>query len=199
MTDAPDRTRGGGRELVQEATRQWWIYLAVGVAWIFFAFVVLSFDFRTVWAVAVFFGVGFIIGGLTELAVASATPDWRWLHVLFGIASIVAGIVALAWPDGTFLVLAGIIAWYILFSGIFDLAAAFAIRDENELWWLEMVLGIAQILVGFWAIGYAGRSIALLVVWVGAAALARGISHLFIGFALHRADRELRRRLSPQR
>lgn len=183
-------------EIVGAITGRWWMHLLVGVLWMFFAFVVLSFDFRTVWAVSAFFGVGFLIGGLTELAVAAATPGWRWLHVLFGVAAIVAGVVALVWPGGTFLVLAGIIAWYILISGIVDLIAAFAMRDETELWWLGLVLGLAQILIGFWAAGYAGRSVALLVVWVGAAALGRGISELFIGFALHRADRQLRARLA---
>ena len=47
-----------------------------------------------------------------------------------------------------------------------------------------MIVGIVEVLVGFWAIGYSGRSIALLVVWVGAAALARGITDLFLAFQL---------------
>ena len=51
-------------------------------------------------------------------------------------------------------------------------------------------------LIGFWAIGYAGRSISLLVVWVGATALARGISSLFVGFGLHGAGKELRNRMA---
>ena len=51
-------------------------------------------------------------------------------------------------------------------------------------------------LIGFWAIGYAGRSITLLVVWVGATALGRGISSLFIAFGLHDAGRQLRSRMT---
>ena len=41
------------------------------------------------------------------------------------------------------------------------------------------VLGIAELLLGFWAAGYFGRSALLLVVWVGATALTRGISDIF--------------------
>lgn len=178
------------------AARGWWVHLLVGFLWLLFAFVVLSFDLDTVWAVAVFFGAGFLVGGAAELAVAATRPDWRWLHVLFGLASIVAGIVALAWPGTTFLVLAAIVAWYILFSGFFDLLASFAMRGESDLWWLGLVLGVAQILIGFWAVGYAGRSIVLLVVWVGAAALSRGLSEIFLAFALHRAGGELRRHMA---
>ena len=33
-------------------TRSWGWFLAVGIAWIVFAFIVLSFNYRTVWAIA---------------------------------------------------------------------------------------------------------------------------------------------------
>jgi uncharacterized membrane protein HdeD (DUF308 family) len=160
--------------------------------------VVLSFDLTTVWAIAVFFGVGLIGGGVAELFLASQAPSWKWLHVLIGLICIVAGVVALVWPGQTFLVLAAIIGWYLLFAGIFDVVASFATRDENDLWWLQLILGIVQILVGFWAIGYPGRSVALLVVWVGATALARGISAFFMAFGLRKAGKKLTSRgLAP--
>jgi uncharacterized membrane protein HdeD (DUF308 family) len=92
--------------------------------------------------------------------------------------------------------MAAIIGWYVLFAGIFDIVTAFAIRDGNDLWWLQLILGIAEVLVGFWAVGYAGRSVALLVIWVGASALARGISSFFIGFGLHSAGKEVRKRIN---
>jgi uncharacterized membrane protein HdeD (DUF308 family) len=179
-----------------EVAEGWWLYLVAGVLWIIFGFVVLSFNFDTVWAISVFFGFGFIIGGLMELFVAFETPGWRWLHILFAVIAIVAGIVALIWPGETFLVLAAIIGWYILFAGIMDIVIAFSTREENDLWWLQLVLGIAEVLIGFWAVGYAGRSIALLVVWVGASALARGISSIFLGFGSHSTGKELRKKLS---
>lgn len=171
--------------------RHWWVYLLAGIAWMVFAFVVLSFDITTVWAVAVFFGVGLLVGGMTEFFVAAITDSWKWLHVLVGVISVVAGIVALVWPGQTFLVLAAVIGWYLLFTGIFDVVAAFATKDDNDIWWLQLVLGIAQILIGFWAIGYTGRSVAVLVIWVGASALARGISSLFLAFGLRKAGKQL--------
>jgi uncharacterized membrane protein HdeD (DUF308 family) len=178
-----------------EVAKGWWLYLVAGVLWIIFGWVVLSFNFDTVWAISVFFGFGFIIGGIMEFIVALETPTWRWLHISFALIAVLAGILALIWPGQTFLVLAAIIGWYVLFAGIMDIAAAFATRDENDLWWLLLIVGIAEVLIGFWAVGYAGRSVALLVVWVGAAALARGISSIFLGFGLHSAGKELRNRL----
>lgn len=188
-------SRAGAEELA-EVAKGWWLYLVAGVLWIIFGWVVLSFNFDTVWAVALFFGFGFIIGGIMELIVGFETPVWRWLHILFGIIAIIAGILALIWPGQTFLVLAAIIGWYILFAGIMDIGIAFATKQENDLWWLQLVLGIAEVLIGFWAVGYSGRSIALLVVWVGASALARGISNIFLGFGLHSSGKELRKKLA---
>jgi uncharacterized membrane protein HdeD (DUF308 family) len=186
------------REEVLEESKGWWLFLLTGILWIIFGFIVLSFDdFETVWAVAVFFGIGFIVGGIMELFVAGRAPGWKWLHILFGVIAIIAGVLALIWPGQTFLVLAAIIGWYVLFSGIMDIITAFVTKDENDLWWLQLVLGIAQVLIGFWAVGYAGRSITLLVIWVGASALARGISSIFIGFGLHSAGKEVRKRMGP--
>ena len=179
-----------------EVGKGWWLYLVAGALWIIFGFIVLSFKIDTVWAIAVFFGIGFMIGGIMELYVAFETPGWRWLHVVFGVIAIVAGFLALIWPGETFLVLAAIISWYILFAGIMDIVVAFSTREENDLWWLQLILGIVEVLIGFWAVGYAGRSVALLVVWVGASALARGISSIFLGFGLHNAAKEVRKRLS---
>jgi uncharacterized membrane protein HdeD (DUF308 family) len=176
----------------RSVTGKWWIFLISGILWIIFAFMVLSWDITTVWAVAVFAGVGFIAGGVMELATASQAPSWKWLHVLFGLISIVAGVVALVWPGQTFLVLAAIIGWYVLFSGIVDIIGAFVAKEVSDLWWLSLILGVLQVLVGFWAVGYAGRSVALLVVWVAAAALSRGMSSLFIAFGLHSAGSELK-------
>ncbi len=180
-----------------EVSKGWWLYLVAGVLWIIFGWVVLSFNFDTVWAVAVFFGFGFIIGGMMELFVAFQATSWRWLHIAFGVIAIIAGIVALVWPGQTFLVLAAIIGWYILFAGIMDIVTSIAVKEDNEMWWLQLILGIAEVLIGFWAVGYTGRSVALLVIWVGASALARGISSIVLGFGLHSTGKELRKRMSP--
>lgn len=180
-----------------EVSKGWWLYLVAGVLWIIFGWVVLSFNFDTVWAVAVFFGFGFIIGGVMELFVAFQATGWRWLHIAFGVIAIIAGIVALVWPGQTFLVLAAIIGWYILFAGMMDIVTSIAVKEDNELWWLQLILGIVEVLIGFWAVGYNGRSVALLVIWVGASALARGISSIVLGFGLHSTGKELRKKMTP--
>lgn len=179
-------------------TRHWWWFIVSGVLWILFAWIVLSFEYETIWAVAVFFGMGMIGGGLMHILIGIDARNWRWLHLAFGVLGLVAGFITLVWPGQTFLVLAGIIGWYVMLTGVLDVITAIATKEESDLWWLELIVGLAQVLIGFWAIGYAGRSIALLVIWVGATALARGISSLAIGFGLHGAGKELRRQMRSE-
>jgi uncharacterized membrane protein HdeD (DUF308 family) len=185
------------REDMQTMTRSWGWFLAAGIAWIVFAFVVLSFNYRTVWAVAVFFGIGFILGGLVEFAVAAAAPGWKWLYILIGIVSIIAGLIALIWPGETFLVLSAIAGWLLLFYGIIDIVFAFSTRHLEGLWWMQLISGTIMVLLGFWAISPDNATVAtyrgavLVVVWIGVTALFRGISDIIVGFRLHAANREL--------
>jgi uncharacterized membrane protein HdeD (DUF308 family) len=178
-------------------TRAWGWFLVAGIAWIVFAFVILSFNYRTVWAIAIFFGIGFIVGGTMELAVAAMTPGWKWLHILLGIVSILAGLFALVWPGETFLVLSAIVGWLLLIYGIIDIVFAFSTRDMDNLWWMQLIAGIIMVLIGFWAISPDSATVAsyrgsvLLVVWIGAAALIRGVSDVIVGFRLHSANKRL--------
>ena len=185
------------REDMQTVTRNWGWFLAAGIAWIVFAFLLLSFNYRTVWAIAVFFGIGFIVGGIMEFAVAAVAPGWKWLYVLIGIVSIVAGVIALMWPGETFLVLSAIAGWLLLFYGIIDIVFAFSTRHLEGLWWMQLISGIIMVLLGFWAISPDNATVAtyrgavLLVVWIGVAALFRGISDIIVGFRLRSAHKEL--------
>lgn len=168
-------------------TGAWWIYLIAGIAWLLLAFVVLTVEVATVWTVAILAAVAFVVGGIFELVLAAMVKKWKWVHVTFGVLSIGAGIVAVVWPRQTFLVLAAVLAWYLLLIGIFEIVVSFITRGEDELWWLRLVIGVIEVLIGFWAVAYIGRAVFLLVVWVAAAALARGLSDLFLAFGLHGA------------
>ena len=190
------------REDMQTVTRGWGWFLAAGIAWIVFAFFILSFNYRTVWGIAVFFGIAFIVGGLMEFAVAAVAPGWKWLYVVIGIVSIVAGLIALMWPGETFLVLSAIVGWLLLFYGIIDIVFAFSTRHLEGLWWMQLVSGIIMVLLGFWAISPDNATVStyrgavLLVVWIGVAALFRGISDIIVGFRLRSVHRELEARAS---
>ena len=57
-----------------------------------------------------------------------------------------------------------------------------AARREIEVWWLQLVGGIIELALGFWAAGYFGRSAVLLVAWAAAFTLIRGIRDIVLAF-----------------
>jgi uncharacterized membrane protein HdeD (DUF308 family) len=164
----------------------WWLFLVTGIAWLVFAFIVFSFTYTTVWAVALFAGFGLLFAGISELMVSWALPEWRWLHILMAVIFFIAGVIALVWPGQTFLVMARLVGLVLLLWGAFDFIEALMTRHLNELWWLQLITGIAMILLAFWAARYPGRSIVLLVIWVGAISIGKGITDLITAFRLRK-------------
>jgi uncharacterized membrane protein HdeD (DUF308 family) len=54
-------------------------------------------------------------------------------------------------------------------------------------WWVQALTGLVELSLGFWAAGYWDRSATLLVAFVGAMALLRGINEIVLAFRLHDA------------
>jgi len=62
---------------------------------------------------------------------------------------------------------------------------AFLTRNEADLWWVMLIVGVVEILLAFWAAGNFGREAVLLIVWVGAAALAHAVTDFVLAARLH--------------
>jgi uncharacterized membrane protein HdeD (DUF308 family) len=86
-------------------------------------------------------------------------------------------------PQNTFSALASIFAFYLFLRGIVDIVAAFFARPA-DFWWVGLISGLLQILLAFWAAGDFGHKAFLLVVWIGASALAHGVVQIVTAFRL---------------
>ncbi|MFL5952742.1 MAG: HdeD family acid-resistance protein [Gaiellaceae bacterium] len=172
--------------LVERTTRYWWLVLLTGVAWIVVAAIIFRFDYASVTAIAVLFGFVAIAVGVSELFVAMMAQGWwRILAALLGGFFIVVGIVAFFTPGDTFVGLAAVISFYFVFSGSWNLVTALWTRSVNTAWWVQALSGLVELGLGFWAAGYWDRSATLLVAFVGAMALLRGINEIVLAFRLH--------------
>jgi uncharacterized membrane protein HdeD (DUF308 family) len=189
----PDSRAGAvPRDAVRSLTRSWWLFLILGVLWILFGMFVLSYNVGSLLALAVFAGVTFVMTGITQVLAAGRVDSWRWLWVVGGALSIIAGILAFVWPGSTLLVLSVILAWFLVFKGIMDVVGALA-SIGRPWWWLTLILGIVELLLGIWAAGYPGRSLFVFVNLVGIYAVAYGFTELFAAFELRGLDRRLER------
>ena len=178
-------------DFVEGAARLWWIFLISGIAWLWVALIVLRVDATSVTAISVLFGLVAIAAGVMEfVAMPSSTTGWKWARGILGVLFIVAGIVAFFKPGGTFVALASIFAWIVLFKGIFDVTVAL-IGPKIGHWWITLLIGIAEILLAFWAAGYWAGKAVLLIAWIGAFALIRGFMEIFTAFRLRGLKKDL--------
>jgi uncharacterized membrane protein HdeD (DUF308 family) len=171
------------------AARNWGFFLFAGIVSVVFGFVVLSLTVETVWTLAIFVGIWLIFTGIDELVVAGKVIEYKWLYTVGGVLSIIAGIIALVWPDATLLVISIFIAWFLLFRGIFDLVAALT-NTHADYWWVLLLRGAVQLLLGLWAIAD-GAELALFVVLVGVGAIVYGVVEIFASLRLRELDKEL--------
>jgi len=161
----------------------WWLLLITGIAWTLVALIVLRFDYTTVSAIAILFGIVAIAAGVLEIGVLIlAAGWWKLLHGLLAVAFIATGIVAFIHPGNTFVALSAVFSFFLIFAGTFDIIVSISVRHEIEVWWLQLVSGIVELLLGLWAAGYYGRSAVLLVAWVAAIAILRGIRDIVLAF-----------------
>jgi uncharacterized membrane protein HdeD (DUF308 family) len=178
-------------ESFQAAARLWWIFLVIGTAWLLFAIMVFRFDWRSVSAISIVFGVVCLAAALDEILTAFAGGQGGWMIVLrlvLAAALVVIGVISFIHPGNTFAALAAVMSFYFIIKGAFTIIFSIATRKEVELWWLVLAIGLAELLLGFWAAGDFGHRQILLIVWVGAAALVRGIGSFVFAFRV----RELR-------
>jgi uncharacterized membrane protein HdeD (DUF308 family) len=167
-------------------SRFWWLLLITGAAWIVLSVVILRFDYTTVAAVAVLFGVYCLVAAVNEImiGVVSSSTGWRIAHGVLAALLIVVGVVSLMNLGATFVTLAAIVSFYFIFRGSFDIVMAFAGSAVSG-WWVLLITGLIELGLGFWAAGSWNVSVVVLVAWVAAGALLHGIGEIALGFQIH--------------
>jgi uncharacterized membrane protein HdeD (DUF308 family) len=184
-TDIGSRTRAG----LSRLAGPWWLFLLTGIAWLILAWIALRFNPASVPTVGALLGVFFLVAMINEFFIASVRSHWRWLHIVMGVIFAFGAGWAFAQPYNAFWTLASILGLLLIFRGTLDIVTAASTREVNSTWWLGMLVGILEILLGFWAAQqYLPVQGALLLIWVGFFALFRGISEIVVAFELRRAQ-----------
>lgn len=98
-----------------------------------------------------------------------------WVLLLRGIAAIVFGVLAFAWPGLTLVTLVLLYGAFALVDGVLSLIAAFTSSAKPiPTWWL-IVVGLLGIGAGVVTFLWPGITAVLLVMFIGAWALVHGI------------------------
>lgn len=99
-----------------------------------------------------------------------------WVFLIRGLASIIFGALAFAWPGLTIVTLVLFYGAFVLVDGVFALIAAAQGRGSDAMptWWLVLV-GIAGIIAGIGTFVMPALAVLFLITFIGAWAVVRGV------------------------
>src|SRR5260370_38173849 len=105
---------------------------------------------------------------------------WGWI-VAYGVASLLAGVIAVAWPSSTLVVIAIIFAAQLLVGAVYQFGFTFAIPKEDG--WLRgliSLLSVFSFVVAIYLLGHVGLTLLVLATLVGIYWIALGVIELFL-------------------
>jgi uncharacterized membrane protein HdeD (DUF308 family) len=140
------------------------------------------------WLVAMFAAYAILGGGAAIVGAAKHRQrDWGWwLILLWGVASVVAGIGAIFYPGVTALVLVLLMGANALVTGILDIAVAIRLRKMVQHEWLLILNGAAAIVFGLLVLVFPGAG-ALALVWlISLYAVATGVLLLMLAWQVRK-------------
>lgn len=175
-------------DVAQQIGQLWWVPLAAGLVSIGLGLTILAADW-TVAALAVITALVFIVRGIALGLSPAYAGRTAGEHVVAGLAGVIAGIVLIAWPGPTLLVLAFFAGAWLTVSGCFHIIATFARRHELPHWGFTFAIGVIEVLLGVWAMRRPEVTLALLTTVIGLWAVLTGVIYCVLAFEVGRAGR----------
>ena len=116
--------------------------------------------------------------------VPDALKDFRslwWLFVLFGLLTLAAGIILIAWPGPSLVTIAVIIGIFLLVDGVIDVILSIVGKGEGR--GLVAVLGVLSIIAGLIMVKHPFSALAVLVIIVGIWFIVAGVVRFIAAFS----------------
>lgn len=192
MTQGGTAPAGVAREgpVLAQAARQvsllWWVPLLSGLVSVLVGLLILVTD----WAVkglVVLVGLLFLIHGVALVFSPVFARQSRGEQVMAGLVEVLAGVVLLAWPAPTFLVLAEFAGIWLVLAGGFHVVTSVARRHALPAWGLSAAVGVVEVLLGLWVVRRPEVTLSLVVVVLGLWAVITGVLQCVLAFEVRRS------------
>lgn len=174
--------------LLSAVGRSWWILLLYGLVALGFGIIAIGWPMSAAIALAWTLGVMAIVEGVISLLAlitggSGASRGWLLLYV---VASLGFGVLAVINPLATASVLVLFLAAWLLVAGIYRIVFAIRVRRQIQGEWLLILSGVLAIVLGllFAANPYAG--VAVTTLWIGIGSLLYGVLQVLVAFKLRK-------------
>jgi len=172
---------------VQVTRNHWWVFLVRGILAILFGIIALAAPGIALLAFIYVFAAYAILDGITAIIISfrerSFLRTW-WVLLLEGIAGIIFGILAFAWPGETALVLLYLVAIWALVTGIMEIISAFVGPGSAGQRWGLGLAGLLSIIFGIILIVFPGAGLLAILWLVGIYAIVFGIALIIYAFQI---------------
>jgi uncharacterized membrane protein HdeD (DUF308 family) len=186
------------QEIAEQIRDLWWIALLTGLVSIALGLAILAASW-TVHALVIITGLVFIVRGIALTFSPAYAGRTSGEQVVAGIAGVIAGVVLVAWPGPTLLVLAVFVGAWLTVGGAFGIIASFSRRRALPHWGFTLAIGVIELLLGVWAMRRPEATLAALITIIGLWAVLTGVIYCVLGFEIRSATRVLTRAASDAR
>jgi len=173
--------------MLETLKRGWWLLVLRGVCAVLFGVLAIVSPGATGEVLVLLFGAFALANGIFTLGLAIRAPKGipgTGTLVLLGVLGVAAGVLTFFYPGITALSLLSVIAFWAIFTGIFEIVAAIKLRKELSNEWMLILGGVLSVVFGVLLIAMPNAG-ALSIVWlIGAYAIAFGVMLLAIALRL---------------
>ena len=176
--------------MLHALAQYWWALAIRGLVAILFGLLTFLLPGITLVTLVLLFGAYALVDGVFNVIASFRTASHHWALLIEGVVGIIVGILTFAWPAITALVLLYLIAFWAIFTGIFEIVAGIRLRKAITNEWLLIVMGVLSLLFGVLILVAPGTGALAIVLWIGAYAFVFGIVLMVLAFRL-RGHRQL--------
>jgi len=173
--------------------------ILLGVLAIIVGIIALAWPSVTVYALVILFAVyAFIDAGLEAMrAFSSRTAGPVFGHLLLGLISLAAGVVAVVWPGPTALVLVLVIGIWAVAGGIVEIVGGFGKGETAGTRAMFILTGLVSVAFGVLLFARPDVGAVTLALLFGLFNLIYGITRITLGVQLHQLHAQHRSARSP--
>jgi uncharacterized membrane protein HdeD (DUF308 family) len=176
--------------MLHTLARNWWALALRGLVAVLFGLLTFILPGITLVTLVLLFGAYALVDGFFNVIAFFRVASHHWAFLIEGVIGIIAGILTFVWPAITAVVLLYLIAFWAIFTGIFEIIAGIRLRKAITNEWLVLVMGVLSVLFGALILFAPVVGALAIVLWIGAYALVFGIVLLALAFRL-RSHRHL--------
>src|ERR1700693_1486086 len=170
--------------MLHSLAKNWWALALRGLVALMFGLLTFVLPGITLVTLVLLFGAYALADGIFNVIAFFRVASHQCALLVEDVIGIIAAVLTFAWPAITAIVLLYVIAFWAIFTGVFEIIAGIRLRKVITNEWLLLVMGLLSLLFGVLILFAPGAGALAIVLWIGAYALVFGVFLLALAFRL---------------